>query len=132
MRFRLADTYTWAKGLGCGFTQRSCLEFMRSRRIPRKEAGVEADASLAPFCTKRGPVQPSGEVRKAEEGCRREAATPFCNLVIAPNGPDSVIHYSTPVLLLLLQVRHPAPLKPEYRHIEGENEGEEGRWDSCS
>ena len=61
---------------------------------------------MAPFCTKRGPVEPSGKMLEEEEGgCKKEAATPFCNLV-----------------------RYPKALRPEHRNVEVAEEGEEGRW----
>ena len=107
VKFRLADDFTWGKGSGCDFAQRSCLHYMRKQksRTPRRENGG-SNTSIAPFCDARGPVQPSGKFSAIEGGCRREAATPFCNLV-----------------------KHKSPLPAEYQHLEKGPDGGSGeRW----
>ena len=107
VKFRLADDFTWGKGGGCDFAQRSCFHYMRKQqsRTPRTENSRFRN-TIAPYCDARGPVQPSGKFSAIEGGCRREAATPFCNLV-----------------------KHKNPLPLQYQHLEKGPDGESGeRW----
>ena len=74
--------------------QGSCFEFMQRQR-GRTPRGGGGEVSVAPYCDRRVAVEASGEGTPGRAGCRREAATPFCNLV-----------------------EHGAPLRPEHRHTE--------------
>ena len=110
VKFRQADDFKWGKGSGCDFAQKSCLHYMRKQksRTPRREdSGLSSHSrSIAPYCEARGPVQPSGKISAREGNCRREAATPFCNLV-----------------------KHANPLPARYQHLERGPDGESGeRW----